>query len=175
LRAEWVDVSARGDGSAKASGDEVGARLAGRVEAPEPAAPAAAKRYFGAGDVLRNATLEFGAGASVEMESLFEQCTISLSEGTELIIGKGGVMRGCQVRGAGKLTVNGTFVERASPGLDGISELVVSAEGSIVSALAQPPEYTRFAFEPGCVLRMKIMKPTNDSRVVRESRDGSAE
>ena len=97
-------------------------------------------------------------------------------EGTELIIGKNGVMRGCQVRGGGKLIVNGTFIERASPGLDGISELVVSSEGSIVSALAQPPDHTRFAFEPGCILRMKIMKPTNGSRVSREpERNGSAE
>ena len=52
--------------------------------------------------MLRNANLEFDAGASVEIESLFEHCTIALGEGTELVVGKSGVLSGCQVKGAGQ-------------------------------------------------------------------------
>jgi uncharacterized protein YjbI with pentapeptide repeats len=114
------------------------------------------KRYFGKGDVLRNAHLEFNAGASVEIESLFEQCTIALGDATELVVGKSGVLSGCQVRGAGRITVHGKFVERESPGIAGATQLVVSAGGSITGAVEQPAELTRFAFEPGCILRMKI-------------------
>lgn len=114
------------------------------------------KRYFGKGDVLRNANLEFDAGAAVEIESLFEQCSISLGAGVELVVGKSGVLSGCQIKGAGLITIHGKFVERESPGISGATQLSVSAGGSLVGAVEQPAEYTRFAFEPGCMLRMKI-------------------
>jgi uncharacterized protein YjbI with pentapeptide repeats len=116
------------------------------------------KRYFGKGDVLRNAHLEFDSGASVEIESLFEQCTIALGKGTELVVGKSGVLSGCQIKGAGLITIHGKFVERESPGIVGATQLVVTAGGSLVGAVEQPPEQTRFAFEPGCMLRMKIQQ-----------------
>ncbi len=125
-------------------------------------APSALKRYFGKGDVLRNAHLEFGAGAMVEIESLFEQCTIALGEGTELVVGKSGVLSGCQIRGAGKIAIHGKFVERESPGIAGVTQLVVSAGGSLVGAVEQPADLTRFAFEPGCMLRMKIQQAKKD-------------
>ena len=80
------------------------------------AGPGPGKRYFGKGDVLRNAHLEFDSGASVEIESLFEQCTIALGKGTELVVGKSGVLSGCQFRGPGLITVHGKFVERESAG-----------------------------------------------------------
>jgi uncharacterized protein YjbI with pentapeptide repeats len=116
----------------------------------------AGKRYFGKGDVLRNANLEFDAAASVEIESLFEQCSITLGDGTELVVGKAGVLSGCQIKGAGKITIHGKFVERESPGIQGVTQLVVSSGGSLIGAVEQPAELTRFAFEPGCMLRMKI-------------------
>jgi uncharacterized protein YjbI with pentapeptide repeats len=129
------------------------------------------KRYFGKGDVLRNAALEFDSGASVEIESLFEQCSIALGEGTELVVGKAGMLSGCQIRGAGKITVHGKFVERESPGIVGVTQLVVSAGGSIVGTVEQPADNTRFAFEPGCILRMKI-QPKKDRPTERTGKGG---
>ena len=85
-----------------------------------------------------------------------DRCTIALGEGTELVIGKAGTLAGCQLRGAGRITVHGKFVEKESPGIAGATQLVVSAGGSLIGAVEQPPELTRFAFEPGCYLRMKI-------------------
>ena len=81
-----------------------------------PARPAddrsANRRYFGRGDVLRNASLQFDEGATVEIESLFEQCTIALGRGTELIVGSDGVLHGCQITGAGNITINGKFFDK---------------------------------------------------------------
>src|SRR4030095_10188686 len=109
----------------------------------------AAKRYFGRGDVLRNANLEFGEAAYVEIESRFEQCSIALGQGAELIIGPNGVLSECQITGGGNITVHGQFYEGTSPGILNPKQLVVSAAGSVVSAVAQPAEKTHFAFEPG--------------------------
>ena len=78
--------------------------------------------------------------------------------GTELVIGKAGVLSGCQVKGSGRVTVHGKFVEREAPGIVGVSQLVVTSSGSIVVAVEQPADLTRFAFEPGCVLRLKIQQ-----------------
>ncbi len=150
--AEWVDDSADG-AEHKVTGDRVAKLLSGQSTEPP-----ALKRYFGKGDVLRNANLEFDAGASVEIESLFEHCTIAIGDGTELVVGKSGVLSGCQVKGAGRITIHGKFVERESPGIVGASQLIVSAGGSLVGAVEQPVDQTRFAFEPGCMLRMKIQQ-----------------
>ena len=38
----------------------------------------------------------------------------------------------------------------------GAEQLVVSAGGALVAAVEQPAHSTKFAFEPGCKLRMKI-------------------
>jgi uncharacterized protein YjbI with pentapeptide repeats len=132
----------------------------------------AIKRYFGKGDVLRNAHLEFDSGASVEIESLFEQCTIALGEGTELVVGKSGTLSGCQIRGAGKITIHGKFLERESPGITGITQLVVTSGGSLVGAVEQPPDLTRFAFEPGCYLRMKVQQAKKEKTAERASKSG---
>ena len=98
------------------------------------------------------------ARASVEIESRFEQCSIALGRGAELTIGKSGVLARCRIAGAGNITIHGQFFERESPGIVGLSQLVVTSGGSLVGAVEQPPELTRFAFEPGCVLRMKILR-----------------
>ena len=68
---------------------------------------------------------------------------------------------GCQISGSGLVTIHGKFVEREAPGISGATQLLVSAGGSLTGAVEQPPEYTRFAFEPGCVLRMKIHQHKN--------------
>ena len=115
VKAEWLDASAEGDGSRRIPREKVLSVL-GKEGPIEPSEGQANRRYFGRGDVLRSATLEFDAGAMVEIESLFEQCSISLGKGTELVVGSGGVLADCQIRGAGNITINGHFFERQSPG-----------------------------------------------------------
>jgi hypothetical protein len=154
VHADWVDASADANGTSKLTGEDIALFLSGMASDRPPTN----KRYFGRGDVLRNAHLEFNAGVVVEIESLFEQCTIALGDGTELVIGKSGVLSGCQISGSGRVTIHGKFVERESPGIAGVSQLVVTSGGSLFGAVEQPIDLTRFAFEPGCVLRMKIQQ-----------------
>jgi len=123
---------------------------------PTNGSAAANARYFGRGDVLKGATLRLEAGARVEVESLFEQCTIELGEGTELVVGSGGILSDCTVVGHGSIQIAGKFYERKSPGIVGPTQLVVSAGGCLVAEVEQAVEATRFAFEPGSNLRVKI-------------------
>ena len=120
-------------------------------------------RYFGRGDVLRDADLRFDDGARVEIDSLFQNCTINIGDTTELIVGQAGVLADCQIIGGGNVTINGKFFERESPGIVGLRQLSVTAQGVLMSAVAQNPERTRFAFESGCQLRVKIVEPTTPS------------
>jgi hypothetical protein len=149
--------------------NQIVALLSGQAPAARPADDRSAnRRYFGRGDVLRNAALQFDEGATVEIESLFEQCTIALGRGTELIVGSDGVLSGCQITGAGNITINGKFFEKTEgkkngAAIVGAHQLVVTASGALVGAVQQPPELTRFAFEPGCQLRMKISTTTDRS------------
>ena len=126
-----------------------------------------ARRYFGRGDVLRNASLAFDAGAHVEIDSLFENCTITLGEGTHLVVGDRGVLADCNIAGAGSITVNGQFFEAKSPGIVGPRELVVSQGGALVASVQQVPTVTRFRFERGSRLRVKIVNGSKN--------DGSAQ
>jgi uncharacterized protein YjbI with pentapeptide repeats len=163
VRADWVDAGADATGKEKVTG---AAAIMALLSGPAMQQAAGAQgRFFGPGDVLRNASLEFGAGGSVHIESLFEHCTIAIGEGTSLVVGKSGTLQGCQVTGPGKMAVHGKFVERESPGIVGVKELVVTSSGSLVGSVEQPPEHTRFAFEPGCMLRTKIRQANvNNSR-----------
>jgi hypothetical protein len=151
----WLDTSGAGDGSRRLDNGEIRSLLSGIAADP---GERAARRYFGCGDVLRNATLQFDAGARVEIDSLFENCTINLGEGTEVVVGAAGVLADCQILGAGNITVHGKFFERQSPGIVGPRRLVVSSRGALVSSVAQSDELTQFAFERGCQLRVKIIK-----------------
>jgi hypothetical protein len=74
------------------------------------------------------------------------------------------VLSGCQITGAGNITIHGKFFESASPGIVGATQLIVSAGGSLVGAVEQPETWTRFAFEPGCRLRMKILSAKSQSK-----------
>src|SRR6185436_16803911 len=121
-----------------------------------------AHRYFGKGDVLKNASLQFDQGASVEIDSFFENCSIALGEGTELVLGKEGVLADCTISGGGRITIHGKFFERESPGIVGPRELTVSREGAVVASVAQGPS-TRFSFHKGCQLRMKIINQPQTS------------
>ena len=116
------------------------------------------RRYFGLGDVLKNATLDFEAGARVQIGSLFEKCIINLGAGTELVVGEAGVLADCTISGAGSITVHGQFFERQSPGIVGPRELVVTKTGAVAASVVQNEALTRFAFERESRLRLKILK-----------------
>jgi uncharacterized protein YjbI with pentapeptide repeats len=166
VRADWLDTSVDGDGSERSPGTVLPELL--MLQESRPVVVRSPKsRYFGRGDVLKDAVLEFEDGATVEIESRFERCSIALGQGTELVVGHGGVLAGCQIRGAGNIRIDGQFVERESPGIIGASQLVVSSTGSLIGAVEQPREaWTKFAFEPGCKLRLQILnaKQLNEGR-----------
>jgi hypothetical protein len=107
---------------------------------------------------MRNAELDFQDGVSIEIESRFEHCNIRLGHDTELVVGEKGILEDCTITG-GRLRVLGQFKELRSPGLDGPSEFSVSAKGRVSATLAQAKQGTQFAFERGCRLRLKIVKP----------------
>jgi hypothetical protein len=153
----WLDTSVAGDGTGRITNGEIPALLTGLRQQAEATAPAS-RRYFGHGDVLRNATLEFEPGARVEIDSLFENCVINLGEGTQLVVGEAGVLADCKIAGDGLVTVHGHFFERESPGIVGAREVMVSASGALVASVKQHADLTRFAFERGSRLRVKIIK-----------------
>jgi uncharacterized protein YjbI with pentapeptide repeats len=170
IKADWLDNSPNADGSVRVVAAQIAAVLTGAAPARPADERSANRRYFGRGDVLRNASLQFDEGATVEIESLFEACTIALGRGTELVIGADGVLTGCQITGAGNITINGKFFEKgdskkngAGVSIAGAHQLVVTSTGALVGAVQQPAELTRFAFEPGCQLRMKISTAGNGS------------
>jgi Pentapeptide repeats (8 copies) len=158
--AEWVDLSA------SASGDKTpGGTLAEQYQAMKSGAGQSSsgsgqgKRFFGQGDVLRNAALEFGDKSEVEIESRFENCSISLGTGAVLRLGQHGVMQGCQVVGFGEIDIRGEFKENGKgPGIVGPKRVTVRKDGIMSGSVQQPPTMTEFAFEHGCVLRLKIQK-----------------
>jgi hypothetical protein len=152
---EWVDASALGDGSLRMEGPRALAFLRGEVQ-PEDTR---STRYFGKGDVLRDATLEFGENSRIHVDSRFDNCSITLREGAELTIGEAGVLKNCAIVGAGKVIVHGRFFERQTPGIVGVRSLFVSSRGGLVGGVEQVGDGTQFAFEPGCRLRMKILRP----------------
>ena len=102
-------------------------------------------RYFGQGDVLRNATLEFAEGIRVHIESRFEQCSIALGRGAELTVGKQGVLAHCRIEGAGNITLHGKWrilrSEQAPIGLAAILHLELPTGNS-----------AQFRGEPGWAL-----------------------
>lgn len=160
VEAIWLDLSPAGDGSQRIENGVIPSVLTvGAVARAAPAKEEGRRRYFGHGDVLRNATLQFDAGAHIEIDSLFQNCTINIGDATELVIGPSGVLADCEIIGAGQITVHGKFFEKQSPGIVGPRQLHVSARGALVSAVSQNAEQTRFAFDTGCQLRMRIVPP----------------
>ena len=111
---------------------------------------------------MRNAALEFGDNSVVEIESKFIKCSITLGTGTELVVGESGILEACTIAGAGNIVVHGKFLEKKSPGIVGPRRLVVSARGAVRATVQQPPELTHFAFEPGCRLRLDIVRSGNE-------------
>ena len=154
VRGDVVDASEHGDGSEILKGARIASFLAGKVEHA-----GGGTRYFGRGDVLRDAVLVFEPNSSVHIDSRFENCSLSLGDGVELTVGDSGVLKDCEIRGKGNITIHGRFFERKAPGIVGPKSLVVSARGAMVGAVEQSDETTVFAFQPGCRLRVKILRP----------------
>ncbi len=154
VRGDVVDASEQADGSELVKGARIASFLSGKVE---PAG--GGTRYFGRGDVLRDAVLVFEPNSSVHIDSRFENCSLSLGDGVELTVGDSGVLKDCEIRGKGNITIHGRFFERKAPGIVGPKSLVVSARGAMVGAVEQSEETTVFAFQPGCRLRVKILRP----------------
>jgi uncharacterized protein YjbI with pentapeptide repeats len=152
----WLDTSEAGDGTGRITNGEIPGLLSGLRQ--QAATAPASRRYFGHGDVLKNATLDFEAGARVEIDSLFENCALNLGDGTELVVGEAGVLADCTISGAGSIAVHGQFFERESPGIVGPRELMVSRGGAVVASVRQNEAMTRFGFEQGSRLRVKILK-----------------
>jgi hypothetical protein len=157
VKAEWLDVSPKGDARARVTGAQIAALLSGLAAAEaEPDRRSPLHRYFGRGDSLSNAKLSFGAKATVEVDSFFQNCTLNLGEDTELVVGKDGVLADCTIIGGGRITVHGQFFEGAAPGIIGPSDVVVSETGALVASVRQSPRGTRFSFTRGSRLRVKI-------------------
>ena len=156
LEAAFLDPSPEGDGAARPSEGEIPFLLSGFVAGEIGGAKN--RRYFGRGDILRDATLAFDGGAHVEVDSLFENCVITLGPGAELVIGRAGVLAGCQINGSGDVTVHGHFFQRRSPGIVGVRTLRVTSQGALVASVEQHEATTRFAFEKGSRLRLRIAR-----------------
>jgi uncharacterized protein YjbI with pentapeptide repeats len=157
----WLDLSPSGDGSQRVENGVIPSLLSGGALAVPTQKESARNRYFGRGDVLRDAVLQFDDGARVEIDSLFQNCTINIGAGTEVVIGPAGVLADCQILGPGTVTINGKFFESQSPGMVGLKQLSVTSQGVVMSAVAHNTERTHFAFESGCQLRVKIVKPVS--------------
>ena len=71
----------------------------------------------------------------------------------------------CHIAGAGSITVHGQFFERESPGIVGPRQLTVSRQGALVASVQQGADLTRFRFERGSRLRVKIVKGNDDGSV----------
>ena len=69
----WLDLSPAGDGSQRIENGVIPSVLTlGAIATVKPPTDGR-RRYFGRGDVLRNAVLEFEPGAHVEIDSLFRE------------------------------------------------------------------------------------------------------
>ena len=164
---DWVDVAPDGADQRKIRGADLAAyfegaamgRVFGTVGAGAGVEADGKRRYFGEGDFLGSAKLEFSEGSLVEVQSRFENCAITLRPGAKLILGENGVLDGCRIEGAGDILVRGRVSESGeSPSIVGPRRVVVASCGSLSATVKQPPEQTRFGFEPGCHLRLKITR-----------------
>ncbi|MBK7977914.1 MAG: pentapeptide repeat-containing protein [Deltaproteobacteria bacterium] len=180
----WVDLSASGDRTEKAERAKLGGfprlallRAAGSgtdaagageggpsaqalAAAAPPAAPVVLEpgaRFFGRGDVLRNAELVFAPGAVITVEGTFDRCQLHLGEGTRLEVGRSGSLVACKILGAGHVIVLGRLTNDGGDGAETTARVLrVAAGGFAAGRVRQPDGGTRFGFEPGCVLRLEI-------------------
>jgi uncharacterized protein YjbI with pentapeptide repeats len=157
--ADWVDFSAEANGLVKVSGSELAefCRRSKGMFGLSPDMPDRSKRFFGQGDVLRNAALEFDDDSQIEVESYLENCTIALGRRSKFSVGPNGVLEGCQLVGEGEIVIHGKFYEgKISPGIVGPRLLFVGKTGLLIAEVQQSETLTQFAFEHGCSLSLKI-------------------
>ena len=106
---------------------------------------------------MGNATLEFGEGSVVAVESRFENCEITLKDGAQLVIGEYGSLQGCTISGGGEIVIEGSVSENGtSPSILGPKRLIVGKAGALMAAVKQGAKSTEFGFERGCYLRLRI-------------------
>jgi hypothetical protein len=74
------------------------------------------------------------------------------------MIGETGVLADCQISGRGIIRVHGRMLNDAGRAQFVPRVFFVGATGTAVGTIKQPAELTRFEFEPGCTLRLKIMR-----------------
>jgi hypothetical protein len=160
--ADWVDFSVEGNGRLRIAGTELVdcyVRLKAGLNEIPTLNSARHKRFFGQGDVLRGATLEFSEECQVEIQSYLENCTIHLGHGSTLTVGCNGVLEGCTIVGSGNIVMAGKFFEGgASPGIVGPRRLHVGRQGTVVATVLQASTLTDFGFEHGCLLNLRIRK-----------------
>ena len=169
--ADWIDFSSKTnrvkiDGKDAAeyyrklkSGKAPAAQAADQAEPRTETGDAPPKRYFGKGDVLRNAALEFGKESVVEIESRFENCQIVLREGAQLTLGPNGTLADCSISGAGEIVLQGCFHQKnTKPSIVGPKRLIVKKTGSVTGCVEQHAQLTQFGLEKGCNLNMKIIR-----------------
>jgi uncharacterized protein YjbI with pentapeptide repeats len=162
ISADWIDFSAEGNGSVRLSHAQLlehfrsaKSGIAGLAGSVVDGAP---RRLFGKGDVIKNATLEFGEASIVEVDGRLEKCAITLRTGATLRLGPEGVMEACKIVGDGDIIVHGTFTENGEAGIVGPRRFTVGKTGAVTATVQQPPSMTQFVFEKGCYLRMKILR-----------------
>ena len=182
--ADSIDTSMKKDGSGLVRDAEVASVLqeggfpkaapatvmaAIPTPAPTPAppvAPQAGTRYLlGPEDVLKNAEFEFKQGGTIEIDGRCDECIFTIQEDTHLLVGKTGILIGCQVRGPGRVTILGAVIEEElKPGILDASELRVADGGLVASEVEQGDIPTRFAFNSGSRLRLSIRAAKNTNR-----------
>jgi uncharacterized protein YjbI with pentapeptide repeats len=165
VSADWVDFSVEGNDRLRVAGTELVdyyLRLKAGLSAGAALNSVRSKRFFGQGDVLRGATLEFSEDCQVEIESYLENCTIHLGHGSTLTVGSKGVLEGCQIVGSGDIVIAGEFIEGGvSPGIVGARRLHVAQTGTVIAAVQQASTLTEFGFEHGCSLSLRIREASN--------------
>ena len=103
--------------------------------------------------------MEFGGESVVEIQSRFENCTITLVDGAQLTIGVDGVLDGCCIDGPGEIVILGAFNQESDdPTIVGPRRLIVGKSGSVGGSLEQHKDLTQFGFEHGCAMQLDIVR-----------------
>lgn len=158
LTCEWCDQSEYGDQSRILKGNDAINSFGGQQPQHQQRKQDDQVRYFGHGDILKNATLHFDSLAKVEIDSMFENCKIHLADGARLTVGNRGFLNNCQIFGGGNVAVNGVLFEKDGPAVNEVRELKVGSQGTLVSTVKQHPDQTRFLFEKGSRLQLRVLE-----------------
>lgn len=151
---DQCDLSPSGDGSSFGTLQDL-KRKARKSAPPEN------ERYFGAGDVLKNAELRYESGTEVRIDGQFDNCTLKLAAGATLHLSPSAILNNCRIVG-GTLRLEGTFLAPNQVGLECPQLLAVSKQGAVSTSLRQVPGGTIFDFARGCRLRLRLLSPIQE-------------